>query len=225
MLIKPSKKSVERIREKLRDKWTTCRGHEVSQVMRELNPVIRGWANYFRIGVSKRTFSALDHWMVHKTIRHAKYAHPMKPKRWWKARYFGRLNPEKNDRWVFGDKATGHYLLRFSWSPIERHILIRGNASPDDASLKDYWRERNLAKAKDLRPSREKIARMQKGLCRACGDSLFNDEELHVHHRKPKSEGGGNGYDNLEMVHLFCHQQIHAGHRLCPQHVQSRRNA
>ena len=39
---------------------------------------------------------------------------------------------------------------------------------------------------------------------------LFNDEELHVHHRKPKAQGGKDTYGNLVLVHAFCHQQIHA---------------
>jgi 5-methylcytosine-specific restriction endonuclease McrA len=40
--------------------------------------------------------------------------------------------------------------------------------------------------------------------------TLFNDEELHVHHRIPKAQGGKDTYGNLVLVHAFCHQQIHA---------------
>jgi RNA-directed DNA polymerase len=66
------------------------------------------------------------------------------------------------------------------------------------------------AKAKDLIPSRQKIARKQKGLCQRCGESLFNEEEIHLHHKVWKSKGGEDKYGNFELVHLFCHQQIHA---------------
>ena len=51
---------------------------------------------------------------------------------------------------------------------------------------------------------------MQDGVCLVCGESLFNDEELQVHHRKPIKEGGDDSYSNLQLVHLYCHQQIHA---------------
>jgi hypothetical protein len=50
---------------------------------------------------------------------------------------------------VFGNKQTGRHLLKFSWFNIERHILVKGKSSPDDPSLKEYWKQRNLAKAKD----------------------------------------------------------------------------
>ncbi|MEH2365592.1 HNH endonuclease [Nostoc sp.] len=43
------------------------------------------------------------------------------------------------------------------------------------------------------------------------GESLLNDKELHLHHKKPKSQGGGDNYGNLQLVHLYCHQQIHSG--------------
>src|SRR5436305_3318546 len=43
-----------------------------------------------------------------------------------------------------------------------------------------------------------------------CFESLFNDEEIQVHHRLPRSLGGNNSYSNLVLVHLLCHQQIHA---------------
>jgi RNA-directed DNA polymerase len=210
LLIRPSKESVKKIREKLRTKWRSLRGREVSIVLKELNPIIRGWANYFRIGVSYRTFSALDHWMVHKAIRYAKRTHPTKPKYWWQAKYFGQLNNKRKDRWVFGDKRAGAYLLMFKWHKIERHILVKGKATPDDPELREYWEHRRMMKVKDLTPSRQKIAKAQNCVCPICDDWLFNEEELHSHHKKPKSEGGGNRYDNLILVHLYCHQQIHS---------------
>jgi RNA-directed DNA polymerase len=111
---------------------------------------------------------------------------------------------------VFGDKQTGQHLLKYAWFPIERHILVRGTASPDDPALKAYWQWRNTLKVKDLPPSRQKIAKKQQGVCPVCKNTLFNDEELHVHHRKPKAQGGKDTYGNLVLVHAFCHQQIHA---------------
>jgi hypothetical protein len=40
---------------------------------------------------------------------------------------------------VFGDRVSGAYLLRFAWTPITRHPLIKGWASPDDPAMIDYW--------------------------------------------------------------------------------------
>lgn len=83
-------------------------------------------------------------------------------------------------------------------------------ASPDDANLKDYWEERKRIKSKELTPSRQKIAARQGFNCPVCGESLFNEEILHTHHIKPRSKGGKDNYANLQLVHLYCHQQLHA---------------
>ncbi|MDQ3685704.1 MAG: HNH endonuclease [Acidobacteriota bacterium] len=55
-----------------------------------------------------------------------------------------------------------------------------------------------------------KIAKRQKGKCPHCGESLFNGEEVHAHRVQPGKEGGEYTYSNIRLVHLFCHQQIHA---------------
>lgn len=210
LFIKPSKESVQKIRNKLRDKWLSLVGSNAIAVVKELNPVIRGWANYFRIGVASRIFGKLDNWMFIRERRFLKRTHPNKPKCWHDAKYFGKLNKQRDDKWVFGDKRTGIYLMRFSWFPIERHTLVRGKASPDDASLREYWMLRNFAKIKDLAPVKRLLAKRQSGLCPKCGDSLFNDEGRHEHHKIWKSKGGGDKLSNLQLLHLFCHQQIHA---------------
>ena len=111
---------------------------------------------------------------------------------------------------MFGDKQTGAHLLKFSWFPIERHTLVKGTSSPDDPRLKSYWMERQARSAKDLTLSKQKLAKRQHGRCPQCGESLFNDEELQVHHLHARAQGGKNVYSNLVLVHLFCHQHIHA---------------
>jgi RNA-directed DNA polymerase len=213
LLIKPSKKSVLNIRSKLRSEWLNCKGKSVNAVIKKLNPIIRGQANYFRIAVSSKIFNSLDHWLYEKQKMYAKRTHRNKSDSWRKAKYWGNLNLDRPfDRWVFGNKQTGAYMLKFAWFKIERHILVKGKSSPDDPKLRDYWIKRQEAKTKsELIKSRQKIAQRQQYICPVCGESLLNDEELHLHHKKPKSQGGGDNYGNLQLVHLYCHQQIHSG--------------
>lgn len=210
LLIKPSKESVQELRKKLKHLWKEAQGTNVQNILIKLNPVIRGWAQYFRTGVASETFASLDRWMFHREERYVKRTHPNKPQSWRHGKYWGRFNLDRLDNWTFGDKQTGRYLLKLSWFPIERHVMVRGTASPDDPRLKDYWMQRQAAKAKDLTSSRQKLAERQKGRCGECFESLFNDEELHIHHRIPRSLGGKDNYSNLVLVHLLCHQQIHA---------------
>ena len=190
--------------------WAKVQGSNTQSVLTKLNPVIRGWANYFRTAVAKEIFSKLDSWMFYKADRHTRYTHPKKPKAWRHRKYWGRFNLDRLDPWVFGDKRTGGYLLKFSWFPIERHTLVKGTSSPDDPRLKDYWAKRQAAKAKDLTFSKQQLVKRQQGRCPACGESLFNEEDIEVHHLLARSQGGKDTYSNLALVHLLCHQQVHA---------------
>ncbi len=210
LLIKPSKETVQEVQKKLKDLWTKVQGTNVQSVLTKFNPVIRGWANYFRTAVAKEIFSNLDRWMFYKEDRYTRRMHPKKPKDWRHRTYWGRFQLDRLDPWVFGDTQTGGHLLKFSWFPIERHVLVKGTASPDDPRLTDYWMKRQAAKAKDLTFSKQKLAKRQTGRCPECGESLFNAEELQVHHLLARSQGGKNNYGNLALVHLLCHQHIHA---------------
>jgi RNA-directed DNA polymerase len=209
LLIKPSKDSVKAIREKLRKEWLHGLGSNATALITRLNPIIRGWANYFRIGVAKVTFNKLDYWMFHREQRYAKRTHPTKPWCWKQKRYWGRINLGRKDNWVFGDKRTGGFLLKFAWFDIRRHVLVPGAYSPDDPSLRSYWQEGNKTLVKNLPPSEQRIAKKQNHVCEVCGESLYNGEELHTHHVTPKREGGKDTYHNLKLIHLYCHQQVH----------------
>jgi RNA-directed DNA polymerase len=207
LLIKPSKKAVlGKVRE-LRDEWLALRGHSVKAVLWKLNPIIRGWANYYRTVVSSRTFSKLDHWMFRRAYRYVKHTHPDKSWRWRRQRYWGRWNKEREDNWVFGDKHSSQHLQKFSWFRIVRHELVRGRSSPDDPDLRDYWWERQKVNAKHLSAGDLDMANDQGWVCRLCGMDLINGEELHRHHQVPRARGGSDGCGNRELVHLYCHQQ------------------
>jgi RNA-directed DNA polymerase len=41
---------------------------------------------------------------------------------------------------VFGDRDA--YLVKFSWTAIQRHVPVKGAASPDDPALAAYWANR-----------------------------------------------------------------------------------
>jgi RNA-directed DNA polymerase len=58
----PSRKSVNRIRGKVRDKThRSTLNTDLDELLGSLNRSVRGWANYFRHATAKATFSAVDH--------------------------------------------------------------------------------------------------------------------------------------------------------------------
>jgi hypothetical protein len=107
------------------------------------------------------------------TYKWAKFRHPHKPKRWIISRYFGMFNKTRRDRWVFGDRETGAYLLKFAWTKIVRHTMVKGWASPDDPTLAEYWTWRRRRKEPPLDRSRLRALTAQHGRCPLCGGLLL----------------------------------------------------
>lgn len=71
----PSKKSLGSIMDKVR-RLTRRRQHRrLADLLRRLNPVLRGWCNYFRHGVSSRTFGYLDHFAFWRIVGWLKKRH------------------------------------------------------------------------------------------------------------------------------------------------------
>ena len=68
-------------------------------MIRKLNPIIRGWANYYRTQVSSETFNTLDAYLWRRTWKWANSSHPNKPKPWVFARYYGKFHKSRQDRW------------------------------------------------------------------------------------------------------------------------------
>jgi RNA-directed DNA polymerase len=174
LLIKPSPAAVRRIRKRLAEEVSSLNGSNALAVIRRLNPIVRGWAAYYRSGVSKEVFSAVDHYMWRRLFGGALRAHPNKSKQWVAARYFGMFNASRTDRWVFGDRDSGTYLRQFAWTKIVRHKMVMGTASPDDPALDRYWASRRRRSYALFGGATASLMIRQRGLCSACGTFLLH---------------------------------------------------
>jgi RNA-directed DNA polymerase len=173
LLIKPSKAAVRRIRERLRTELRSLRGTNAPTVIKKLNPIIRGWAAYYRTMVSSETFGALDRYLWQLTYKWATFSHQNKPKSWVIARYFGQFNKARQDRWVFGDRKSGAYMHRFAWTKIVRHPMVSGGASPDDPALADYWAWRRRKTTLPINNTSLRLLQAQDGRCPICRNVLL----------------------------------------------------
>jgi RNA-directed DNA polymerase len=183
LLTKPSKDALRRIRKRLSQEVTALRGANADAVIARLNPIITGWAAYYRIGVSKRAFGALDAHLWRLVYKWSKFSHPNKPRRWIITRYFGMFNPARQDKWVFGSRETGFYLRKFAWTKIVRHRMVAGRASPDDPALTGYWEQRRRRARLPVDPATWHLLRRQRGRCPLCRGLL-----LHTDHQ-PQDPG------------------------------------
>jgi RNA-directed DNA polymerase len=181
LLIKPSKAAVKRIRSRLSAEMKALRGHNAQMVLIRLNPIIRGWSAYYRHTVSARVFNEVDNHLWKLTYKWATFSHPHKSKRWIISRYFGAFNSTRRDRWVFGDSDSGAYLLKFAWTKITRHTLVKGWASPDDPALADYWAIRRRRGRPPLDRARLRLIQRQRGRCPLCGQLLLRADAEPAH--------------------------------------------
>lgn len=155
------------------------RGSNVVAVIAKLNPIIRGWAAYYREVVSSRIFSNLDSHVWRLTYKWARRSHPNKPKKWIVRRYYGKFNKFRNDYWVFGDRSCisesggTYHVVKFSWTNIVRHQLVTGRTSPDDPDLRDYWAKRRRKVKPPLDNYNLNLLARQEGRCPLCGDYIL----------------------------------------------------
>ena len=174
LLTKPSKDAVRRIRRRLSAEVKALRGANADAVITKINPIIIGWSAYYRIGVSKRAFNALDAHLWRLVHKWARFSHPNKPARWVIARYFGKFNPSRQDTWVFGSRQTGYYLRKFAWTPIVRHRMVAGTASPDDPALSAYWAKRRRRSTPTIGTTMRRLLQAQHGRCPICTGLLLH---------------------------------------------------
>ena len=102
LLTYPAKSNVKSVREKIRHCIQSALALPQACSCFKLNPLIRGWANYFRHGASKRTFTRLDKYVQTQLWRWAKRRHPNKSTAWRLRKYF-----------TAADKS-GHFSVRLN---------------------------------------------------------------------------------------------------------------
>lgn len=190
-------------------------------LIKKLNPILQGFANYYQGVVSKETFKYMSHrvWLI--LWSWCKRRHPQKSKNWVKNKYFRRI---KGVDWTFccmtEDRRDNKKLLslyNMATTPIVRHTKVKGDASPFDAKMKDYWLTRQTKQGKTRWATGSKyynLAREQNWKCPVCGEHLLNGEEIETHHIVPVKHGGSDDIENLIHLHSACHKQVHSKTKL-----------
>jgi putative transposase len=115
---------------------------------------------------------------------------------------------------VFGDRISGSYLPKFSWTKIGRHVQVKGAASPDDPALAGIDSPRFLRRAeKKLKKAQRELSRKQKGsrnrakarLKVARAHAAVADARREFHHQlstKLISENQGIAVEDLSVAGL-----------------------
>ncbi|TDX32930.1 RNA-directed DNA polymerase [Modicisalibacter xianhensis] len=202
----PSKSSRKRLYAKVREVVRKHRTSKQVSLIAELNPILRGWAQYHRNVSATRIFNQMDHMVWQALWRWAQRRHPNKGKRWIKARYWSRKGSRE---WVFCEGE--HKLFYLSGVKCNRHVKIKSDANLYDPADEEYY-ERLVKRqmAANSVPKLNRIWRAQNGECPVCNQPITTQTEWQVHHKVWKTMGGSDAQDNLVILHDNCHRQVHA---------------
>jgi RNA-directed DNA polymerase len=197
--IKPARQKVVLHRRRLAEVIRAHRGAPQEALIRHLNPIIRGWSNYYRTAVSTRTFDKADDVLYHCLRGWASRRHPDKGQGWIVRRYW-RL-----PAWTFGTPDGRHLLRKHGWTRIVRHIKVRGDKSPFDGDWA-YWSGR-MGRYPGITCWLAMLLKRQKGRCAHCGLYFRPGDLLEVHHRD--GEHSNNREGTLAALHRHCHDAVH----------------
>jgi RNA-directed DNA polymerase len=186
-------------------------------LIRLLNPMLRGWAQYHSPVVAKEAFSRMDWLLFWRLMRWAKRRHPKKNADWIRKKYW---QTGGNRNWVFatdvdcgdGTKETVE-LYSLPATAIERHRKISGEYHPYDPCFEEYGetlRQERLLKSMRYRKEWARLYADQHGLCAHCGYAMDTETHWHDHHIEYRVAGGSDALGNRVLLHPDCHRQIHS---------------
>jgi RNA-directed DNA polymerase len=201
-IIRPSKEAVQRHTTEMGKRIKRLRGAPQAALIKDLNPVIRGWSNYYRTVSSSRAFAACDTVLYAQLVSWAKWRHAKKGKRWRKDKYWRTI--EGREGFAVSDTFK---LRQHSQTHIIRpYVKVRGSASPYDGNML-YWSQR-LKNHPLLSQTKAKLLQKQQGKCRWC-ELHFRDGDLMELDHLDRNRNN-NALSNLMVLHLHCHDGRHA---------------
>jgi len=211
LLIKPSKANVKAHLDKIRAVIKGNKTAKQANLIRLLNPILRGWANYHRHVVAKKTFSKVDTHVWSMLWQWAVRRHPEKGARWVKEKYF---KTQRTRNWIFvatekqkDGSRKELVLLKEADTPIQRHVKIKAGANPHDPKWEPYFEARWGKKMMNSPKSRVKLYRVwirQDGLCPTCQEPIAPGAWA-TRFIVKRTEGGSDAASNIQLHHLDCH--------------------
>ena len=221
LLIKPQKEKVLAFCKRVGKVINSMKTVKQETLIRKLNPILRGFANYYQGVVSKETYQYISHRIWQYLWNWCKRRHLKRRLKWVKKKYFHVINGVD---WIFACATKGRRgknvllkLYNIARTPIVRHIKVKGTASPFDSELFDYWEKRHhkLGKINWAKGSKNyQVAKNQNYKCPICGQFLTNGEDIETHHIVPVKNGGSDDAENLIHLHSACHKQEHSKPKL-----------
>ena len=213
---KPSLKNIERLKHKVLLMTSSKRvGDNPEHKFVALNRLLHGWIGYYRHVSTKHVANELDWWIEHRVIRWLIHKHKSG------IRYVLRLyetreqNAQHNRNNLAVKDGQGNliYLYRMSDMPIRIYRYNRPHSNPylgekgtilaeiETPIADEMWS--GASELADWRDRRIEALERDEYRCQQCG----SQENLDVHHRKARKDGGDDSLENLQTLCERCHSQ------------------
>jgi len=200
---KPDRDRVQKHIDNVRDIVKRMEKRPQEELIATLNPIIRGWTNYYAFTDNADTFRYCDERMFYRLMRYACNRHKSKGKKWIIQKYFHTFEGRK---WIFATPNRASRLKLYSKGVgRKRYVKVTKGKSPYDGDTR-YWNNRWKASAS---PTQRTLHNQQKGKCARCKGPIHAGQVVEIDHIVSKKDGGSNTIKNLRLVHGHCHDQIH----------------
>lgn len=173
-------------------------------LIKRLNPKIRGWAHYYVHANSSEIFSTMDHKLWWLIFSWSKKRHATKANKWVFQRYYHPFKNVKQRFCSLWHERPSLILAYYSEFHITKYTKCKADYSPyafPSKPIKDLFSRNTLS---------EKLYKRQEGLCKVCGSLMLAQEPLEKHHLLPKGIKERNNIRYIWLIHTSCHDQVHA---------------
>ncbi len=218
LLIKPSQKNVKAFYGKVKGIISTSLSVPTEMLIKRLNPVLKGWAQYHKGVVAKQTFSKLDYLIYWRLMRWGKRRHPRKAAGWVHGHYWKQCGSRKQFAGLqddpFGEGGRIAYpLYMLADMQIVRHVKVKGDYNPFHPDWQAYGEKLRVQRMGDVIWSAQRASLWfdQGGKCALCEQEIdMADEKMDNHHIIYRQLGGSDALSNRVLLHPICHRRVHA---------------
>lgn len=216
--IVPSKENCKAIAEKTRNFILRNKATSAYILIVKLRPILLSWANYFKYCECSETFKKIDNivyqqiraWVFRRAIRQGRRA--VKQKYFPEGRKYKFHGRIYNGNWILNGMQTSKkerkpqtiFLPKIQWISSEKYVKVKGNASVYDGNH-IYWAMRT-PKHSTYSTRVKNLLIKQKGKCKYCKKLFTVTDIMEVDHIIPRFKGGKDIYNNLQLLHAYCHK-------------------
>lgn len=218
LLIKPNRKNVQTFYAKVKEIIATSVSIPTETLIKRLNPVLKGWAQYHKGTVAKQTFSKINHLIYWRLMRWGLRRHPRKTRKWVYAHYWKQCGSRRlfaglQDDAFGGDARVPLPLYSLTDMKIVRHIKVKGDYNPFHSDWVVYGEKLRVQRMGETIWSvqRSSLWYDQGGKCALCEQEIdIADEKMDDHHIVYRQLGGSDALSNRVLLHPICHRRVHA---------------